>query len=105
LDVKVLEKDSGLLRFERAFLTATQLDQYCVYPFEPVGCRADGYGSFEMHQNYEQAPVSGEVSLTVLMSELTPARTELEMRSNWKAVFQGTSHYRGVYQLETKGHS
>ena len=33
LDVAVLEKQSGLIRFEAAFLSPTQLDNYCKYPY------------------------------------------------------------------------
>src|SRR5438552_3110137 len=33
LSVHVLEKSSGLLRFESATLSAAQLDEYCQYPF------------------------------------------------------------------------
>ena len=35
LNVAVLEKSSGLLRFESAVLSADQLDKYCVYPYKP----------------------------------------------------------------------
>src|SRR6266566_10077919 len=33
LSVLVLEKSSGILRFENATLASMQLDTYCVYPF------------------------------------------------------------------------
>lgn len=39
LEVKVLEKASGLLRFETIRLSPTQMDQYCQYPLESTGCR------------------------------------------------------------------
>jgi hypothetical protein len=37
LDVAVLEKQSGLIRFENAALTAAQLDRYIEYPYVKPG--------------------------------------------------------------------
>lgn len=68
LEVKVLEKSSGLIRFERSALTAPNLDRYCVFPLinertnQPIGT-FEGWG-----EEYEGTSV-GTVNLNLLLSE------------------------------------
>jgi len=88
LNVAVLEKESGFLRFEMATLTPWQLDKYCQYPFVDARTQA----TWDTFQNWNQrslaagdGPVRGTVSLTLLMSDDGAARTKATLRGNWTA--------------------
>jgi hypothetical protein len=116
LNVAVLEKSSGLLRFESAVLSADQLDTYCVYPYN----RSNTGQAFDTFAGWSRrslanggGPVSGTVSLTVLLSE-RPAGTSVNVRAaftaanatekysvNSKQVLEGT--FRDALQRQVDG--
>jgi hypothetical protein len=87
LNVAVLEKSSGLLRFESAVLSADQLDNYCVYPYnrantsQPVDTFA-GWNRRSLANG--RGPATGTVSLTVLLGE-TPHGTTVNLRAAFTA--------------------
>ena len=89
LNVAVLEKSSGLLRFESAVLSADQLDSYCVYPYnrsntgQPVDTFS-GWNRRSLAIANGGGPVSGTVSLTVLLSE-KPEGTSVNVRAAFTA--------------------
>lgn len=86
LNVAVLEKDSGLIRFETAALTASQLGQYCEYPF--VNRTGESWDTFAgWNSRSSQAgtgPVRGKVSLTILITD-DSGGSNLNMRAHWLA--------------------
>ena len=87
LNVQVLEKSSGLIRFEQAALSAAQLDQYCQYPYVNAqsGAPWDTFTGWNVRSlQGGSGPVSGSVSLTVLVSEVTPDSSDIEVRGNWR---------------------
>ena len=88
LNVAVLEKQSGLLRFESAYLTPLQLDQYCVYPFTGSRTRQplDTFAEWNKRAN---GMVRGTVSLTALLSDRPGGQTAVNVRGNWTAVGPG----------------
>ena len=95
LEVKVLEKSSGLIRFERSTLGASDLDHYCTFPW--VDSRTNQpAGTYESWADeYEGRPV-GTVNLNVLLSEAGPASTKVSVRGNWTAIMEGTAlNYTG----------
>ncbi len=86
LNVGVLEKDSGLIRFDAALLTPFQLDQYCEYPYvNSAGQPWDTFANFEGRSlKAGKGPVNGQVSLTVLITD-DPVGSNMNMRSIWSA--------------------
>ena len=85
LDVSVLEKQSGLIRFEAASLSPTQLDKYCEYPYvHPNTGRAwDTFVNWNKRSlNAGGGPVRGKVSLTLLITGKGSA-SNINLRSNW----------------------
>jgi hypothetical protein len=95
LEVKVLEKSSGLIRFERSSLGANDLDEYCIFPIvdartgQPVSTFQD------WDREYEGIAV-GAVNLNFLLSEEGPARTLVNVRGNWSVVMRdGEIGYSG----------
>ncbi len=88
LDVAVLEKQSGLIRFENAALSAAQLDQYVEYPYVKPGTTAP-IQSFQQWYNraiqLNEGPVRGRVSVTLLLGEDGPEKSKAVLRTNWVA--------------------
>lgn len=87
LNVAVLEKDSGLIRFESASLSPQQLDRYCHYPVVYVES-GKPFDTFE-NWNYRSVVagvghVFGSVTLSFLISE-TADGSNINLRSNWAA--------------------
>jgi len=91
LNVAVLERDSGLIRFESASLTANQLDQYCEYPVVYVET-GEAVASFNDWNTRSIAayggPVRGTVSMTFLISE----NGSVNVRTNLSAANRSESH-------------
>lgn len=86
LNVKVLEKSSGLVGFENATLTAVQLDAYCNYPFMHPRTRQPLKTFSEWSRDAlarNQGQVTGVVALNVVMTEASPASTHVDLRTNW----------------------
>ena len=92
LDVVVLEKSSGLIRFENASLSPAQLQRYCAYPVvyvdneEPVKTFADWSRDL---QGRGLTPLRGHVNLTFLLRESDADSTSLNIRGNWYATGGG----------------
>jgi hypothetical protein len=86
LNVGVLEKDSGLIRFDAPLLAPYQLDKYCEYPYvNRSGKPFDTFSNFDTRsQKNGTGPVSGKVTLTVLITD-DPAGSNMNMRSSWSA--------------------
>jgi hypothetical protein len=87
LDVSVLEKESGLIRFEAASLSPTQLDQYCTYiAINPsTGQPWDTFQNWNTRSlNNGGSQVRGRVSISILISEEEDT-SNMNMRSNWSA--------------------
>lgn len=86
LNVGVLEKDSGLIRFEAALLTPVQLDEYCEYPaVNRAGQPWDTFAGFNARSiKAGTGLVYGQVSLTVLITD-DPVGSNMNMRSIWSA--------------------
>ena len=88
LSVKVLEKTSGLLGFEDATLTASQLEQLCRYPF--TRGRTDrpfdtftGWNERSIADN--KGPVTGVVAVNIMLTTVSPVSTNIDLRSSWVA--------------------
>ena len=87
LSVGVLEKDSGFIRFDRAELTAEQLDVYCHYPFihpktlKPWSTFSRGH--LKQRREKDTGYVSGNVSLTLLLNESGTKDTKATLRANF----------------------
>lgn len=72
LDVALLEKQSGLIRFEKGFLDAFQLDKYCVYPYvnPKTGNAWDTFVNWNKRSlEAGGGSVYGKFSLTILIVE------------------------------------
>lgn len=85
LNVAVLEKQSGLIRFETASLSPLQLDQYCEYPYRypSTGKPWDTFRNWNKRSLKTGAgPVRGKVSITILITE-QESSSIMNMRSNW----------------------
>ena len=86
LNVGVLEKDSGLIRFDAALLTPFQLDKYCEYPY--VNKSGEPFDTFANRDVNSQkkgfGSVTGQLSLTILITD-DPAGSNMNMQSNWSA--------------------
>jgi hypothetical protein len=100
LDVKVLDRESGLIRFERAALSAEELDSYCEYVFRS-GCTPLP-GSYEGHRKAGQS-VYGNMSLTVLFTDRKDGETDLNIRANWSVTIARGGYFSGVYNVESTG--
>jgi len=92
LDVPVLEKESGFLRFEYANVSAVQLDAYCQYPYAND---KDGR-AFETFKDWaDRAALSGIVQLVLVMSVDGPSSTNVTVRARCKVVASGDSRPKG----------
>ena len=101
LNVQVLEKSSGLVRFENATLSSEQLDRYCLYPFVHATNSQQPYDTF-WNWNARSlqgggGPVTGRVSLTVLLTQDSAKSTAVNIRGNWGG---GNTHEQ--YLLNSK---
>jgi hypothetical protein len=95
LEVKVLEKSSGLIRFETTTLSAGSLDQYCVFPLVSSRDNLPTH-TYEAWASEYAGVVVGTVSLNLLLSEDGPASTKVSIRGNWSVVMTGDgSRYSG----------
>lgn len=92
LDVPVLEKESGFLRFEYANVTPDQLDRYCQYPYVTTKTGAPEATFAEWS---ERGTLGGLIQLVLVMSEDGPAATRIAVRSRCKVVAPGDTRPRG----------
>lgn len=99
LSVAVLEKQSGLIRFETATLSADQLDQYCDY----MAVDPSTNKPWDTFKNWNTRSVEngggnvkGTVTINILITEKA-SRSSISMRSNWVA-----SNAREVYPCNSK---
>ena len=88
LDVSVLEKDSGLIRFETAALNPAQLQNYCIYP----AVNPSTGQPWDTFQNWNTRSLSGgtgqvrgRVSISILITSMSESTSNINMRSNWAA--------------------
>ncbi len=88
LNVGVLEKDSGLIRFEAALLSPFQMDQYCEYPYvNRAGQPFNTFAGFNAQSiKAGTGLVNGQVILTVLITD-EPVGSNINMRSVWSAKY------------------
>ena len=89
LDVKVIEKDSGLIRFDKETLSPEQLDQYCAYPVVDSNGQPFGYKTFQNWNNNaiyfaNAGPVAGKLSITILVTEHGTS-SSVNVRTNMSA--------------------
>lgn len=82
LEVKVLEKSSGLIRFERSALSAADLDQFCIFPIVDTGT-GEPVGTFEDWDREYLGFSEGTVNLNFLLSETGARSTNVSVRGNW----------------------
>lgn len=88
LTVEVLERKSGFLRLEMSTLSATQMDQYCRYPFvyekdlQPTNS-FQGWNQRSVEAGTGR--VRGGVSLTMLIKEKGQTTSELVLQGKWTA--------------------
>lgn len=80
LNVAVLERESGLLRFDAAMLSATQLDRYCQFVFVKKGTN-EPFSTFRKYF----LNAWGELRLTLLLSTDTPTTSKGTLRGNFTA--------------------
>lgn len=104
LEVKVLEKSSGFIRFERTALGPDDLDQYCVFPLVspktgvPVSTFQDWGSTYGV-------PAVGTVNLNILLSEAPPNATSVSIRGNWSVGARGEGvpvSSTGVFESEVE---
>jgi hypothetical protein len=80
LNVAVLEREGGLLRFDAATLSATQLDRYCQFVFVKKGTN-EPFSTFRKYF----LNAWGEVRLTLLLNADTPTTSKGTLRGNFTA--------------------
>ena len=88
LTIAVLDKSSGLVRFERTDLSADLLDRYCKYPYvnSSTGQPANTFANVSRDSlAIGQGAVRGSVSLTLLLSIEAGDETQVSLRANWLA--------------------
>lgn len=86
LDVAVIEKESGLIRFESTYFSARLMDSYCEYPlnYEENGQPASTFQDWDTESlEEEQGTVKGLVSLTFLIREVGEDVATIRVKSNW----------------------
>ena len=94
LDVAVLEKDSGLIRFEAASISSDQMDVYCLYPFTVSNSDVawDTYYNWNARSvRAGSGAVRGRVSISILVSEVE-SECNLSIRSNWECFNNTETH-------------
>ena len=101
LEVKVLEKSSGLIRFERSSLSALDLDRYCIFPL--VNSKTNmPVGTFESWGAEYEGTSVGTVNLNLLLSENGSANTNVSLRGNWSVQLVG-DRWDQVIQVSSNG--
>jgi S1-C subfamily serine protease len=108
-NVAVLEKGSGLVRFESATLTPADLDRYCQYPW----LNARTLAPWDTFQGWNQralaggvGSVRGIVTFTLLLQETGSSSTKATLRGNWVARTNTESvpcNSLGVLEKELEG--
>ncbi len=101
LDVPVLEKQSGFLRFEYTNINADRLDRYCQYPYvtKRSGTAFESFAHWNRRAQGEGAPVAGVFQLVLVLSPEGATATNVTVRSRCNVVAPGDSRpkgYRGV---------
>ena len=87
LNVAVLEKQYGLIGFEAASLSTTQLDKYCEYPaINPkTGQAWDTFANWNLRSVKDgSGSLFGSVSITLLISD-GGSKSNVNLKSNWTA--------------------
>lgn len=105
LAVAVLEKSSGLIKFERANLGLEELDAFCEFPLRDAKTGAPFSTFWEWNQWWGEGIADSKVLLNVLMSEEGPKQTSVNVRGNWSATMSDNAHSREIraYTLNTTG--
>ncbi len=82
LDVPVLEKQSGFLRFEYTAVRPDQLDRYCEYPYvdKKTGKPFEAFTQWNLRATGEGASVTGLVQLVLVLSSEGPGATNVTVR-------------------------
>lgn len=93
LNVAVLEKSSGLIKFERASLNLVELDTFCEFPFLDPDTKQPIATYWEWVTWWGEYVGNPSVSLNVLMSDRGPKATAVSIRGDWSADMS-SSHYR-----------
>lgn len=100
LTVRVIEKQSGLVGFTNAGLNASQLDQFARYPFTK-GKTDQPYDTFTGWQEKSLegggGPVTGTVTVDIVLTAISPVSTDVDFRSNWVA-----GNFSARYSLSSK---
>ena len=82
LSAAVLEKSSGLIKFELVSIQPSVLDAYCEFPFRDPETGSP-WATFLGSRRLWLSPVSGKVRLNLLMSENGSKSTSVNIRGNW----------------------
>jgi hypothetical protein len=82
LDVPVLEKQSGFLRFEYTALQPGQLDRYCEYPYvdKKTSKPFETFSQWSRRATGEGASVTGLVQLVLVLSAEGSGATNVTVR-------------------------
>lgn len=86
LDVMLIEKDSGLIRYESAGVSAHELQRYCWYPYNnSEGKPFDTFTNWDRRsREYDKTAVRGSLQMTVLVSP-ADGGSLITIRSRWTA--------------------
>lgn len=105
LDVAVIDRASGLIRFEAAALTPKQLDRYARFPVTGAsGKPRSTFSGWDSTSRWFEryGPVRGRVSITLLISG-SKEKSNVNIRTNWSAWNRYESYAcnsTGVYEQE-----
>jgi hypothetical protein len=86
LQVTVIEKESGLIRFESTYFSARQLERLCQFPLVDAdsGKPTSNFREWnEQSQEKKLGPVKGLASITFLIRELGEDVSTVRVQSNW----------------------
>ncbi len=106
LNVAVLEKSSGLVRFERSVLDAFALDKYCKYPWAKShdGAPWDTFANWNVRSVQNRCgTVTGTLSLSTLLTDLGNGTTKMSVRSEFtaqNALERSNCNSRGILEEE-----
>jgi len=100
LDVKVIERDSGFVRFDKATLSPAQLDQYCEYPWVD----SNGKPAATFQRGEMSWPFSGRASITIVVTE-HGSSSSVNVRTNLSysgpgSFGSGDCNSKGVFEDE-----
>lgn len=87
MTVRVLEKQSGLIRFENASVSEGQLDSYALYPYQfaDTGMPVSTFQAWSARSaRLGAGRASGVLNLNILLSE-RDGETAIDIRSKWVA--------------------